>query len=42
MAEYIRCPNLNCYKDINLEIDVYRDEKGNLYCIYCHTLLSIN
>ena len=40
MAEIIKCPNTDCQEYINLEIDVYRDENGNLYCKKCNELIG--
>lgn len=40
MAEYIKCPI--CHEYINLEIDVYRDELGLIYCCKCNTQIVIN
>jgi uncharacterized protein YbaR (Trm112 family) len=33
MAECLQCPN--CKQFVNLEIDIYRDDAGNIYCPYC-------
>jgi len=38
MAECVKCPNCNEY--INLEIDVYRDDSGNVYCAKCNAPIS--
>lgn len=40
MAELEKCPNCNEY--INLEIDVYRDDQGFVYCNKCNALISNN
>lgn len=39
MGEYIECPF--CKYDINLEIDIYRDAEGNIYCRCCDNLIII-
>lgn len=41
MAEIIVCSNPNCQENINLEIDVWRDNDGNIYCSKCDTLIVI-
>ena len=38
MAELYKCDN--CQEYINLEIDVYRDSDGNIYCCKCNTLIN--
>jgi hypothetical protein len=40
MAEIIICKS--CGQFINLEIDIYRDENGNVYCRCCDTLIINN
>lgn len=40
MAEIQKCTN--CQEYINLEIDVYRDSQGNIYCAKCNALISNN
>lgn len=40
MAEWTKCEN--CGEYINLEVDVYRDENGNIYCKKCNSLIVIN
>jgi len=37
MAEYIKCI---CGEYINLEIDIYRDDEGNIYCPNCNTIID--
>lgn len=39
MAEYLQCPN--CKQFVNLEIDIHRDEAGNLYCNYCNSIIQL-
>jgi len=34
MAEITVC--LNCGEIVNLEIDIYRDENGDIYCPHCN------
>lgn len=38
MAEMRECPN--CHEQINLEIDVHRDENNNLICNHCNGLID--
>lgn len=40
MAECTTCPNKNCQRVINLEIDVYRQE-DQLYCRHCNTKINV-
>lgn len=42
MAEIIKCPNPKCNQYINLEINIYRDTQGNIYCSKCHALINNN
>lgn len=37
MAEMVKCV---CGEYINLEIDITRDESGNIYCLYCGSLIK--
>jgi len=38
MAEIIKC--LVCKQYINLEIDIHRDDEGNIYCSKCGTIIN--
>ena len=40
MAEYYVCQA--CKKYINLEIDIHRDEEGNIICNNCGAIIKIN
>lgn len=40
MGEWIKCPN--CHEYVNLEIDIYHDENGLIYCRKCNSLIVIN
>ncbi len=38
MGELIKCPN--CQQYINLEIDIHRNENGDIICNNCNNIIK--